>query len=516
MAITVRRLTALPQLGLRLLAGSGGADRIVEWAHAIEVPDPTPWLSGGELVMTAGLELGTSPEELFTYIEGLARAGCTALAFDTGARFDRVPEGLCSAGDALGFPVLSVPASTPFIAIARSVIDELTADEVRTVQRVVDSQERLARATLRGGVPAVVTALGQSIGAIAAAIDADGRILATHGSDADHAVAHARSVADSVSHSHRKRQLSRVLADEQGHYLVQSVAAAQRPLGYLVVNTTGPLQSGDRLLVAHAVSLMSIELGKPLRVQGAEQRLRSAVTRMLLDTPDRVDTTLLRYFGFEASDKVAAIGLTDAGPLLTAERRIVAALEAMPFGYLTAPHGADIAIVVPAHHAGAVAAKVQVYLQGEAKNLVRCGIGRPVPLIDAAISARQALSAARSTRAGDAPVEFTTLGTFSVLLGMQSSDALNVLARGGLEALDDYDVRHAAGTGLVDTLRAFLEHNGKAEPTASALGIHRHTLRNRLATITKLTGNDLDSVDVRTQWWLAIKAREMLEDLGGQ
>ena len=38
-----------------------GADAPVRWVHITELPDPTPWLSGGELILTTGLQL-TTPE----------------------------------------------------------------------------------------------------------------------------------------------------------------------------------------------------------------------------------------------------------------------------------------------------------------------------------------------------------------------------------------------------------------------------------------------------------------------
>src|SRR5690349_1259119 len=58
MAITPRDLAKAKGLGLTLAAGSRGADRQVTWAHAIELADPTPYLSGGELVMTTGINIG--------------------------------------------------------------------------------------------------------------------------------------------------------------------------------------------------------------------------------------------------------------------------------------------------------------------------------------------------------------------------------------------------------------------------------------------------------------------------
>ena len=178
MAITVRRLAGHKDLGLTLVAGRENADRVISWAHAIELADPTPYLSGGELVMTTGLKMGPTSDEQYEYVARLSAAGVVALAFDTGTNFDRVPDGVLSAGDALGLPILQVPADTPFIAITRAVIDELTADQLRSVQRVVDQQEVFARATLRDGIPGVVASLSQALSATAVVIGTDGRPLA--------------------------------------------------------------------------------------------------------------------------------------------------------------------------------------------------------------------------------------------------------------------------------------------------------------------------------------------------
>jgi hypothetical protein len=158
-----------------LVAGRENADRVISWAHAIELADPTPYLSGGELVMTTGLEMGPTSDEQYEYVARLSTVGVAALAFDTGTNFDRVPDGVLSAGDGLGLPILQVPADTPFIAITRAVIDELTADQLRLVQRVVDQQEVFARATLRDGIPGVVTSLSKALSATAVVIGTDGR-----------------------------------------------------------------------------------------------------------------------------------------------------------------------------------------------------------------------------------------------------------------------------------------------------------------------------------------------------
>jgi len=66
----------------------------------------------------------------------------------------------------------------------------------------------------------------------------------------------------------------------------------------------------------------------------------------------------------------------------------------------------------------------------------------------------------------------------------------------------------------VDSLRAFLEHNGNWEAAARALGVHRHTLRYRVRRVAELTGRDLDAAADRVEFWLALQAAEMLRGRG--
>ena len=127
--ITARGLTQVQSLGLTLVAGAAAADRDIAWAHAIELADPTPYLTGGELVMTTGINIGTDAAMQSAYLGRLSSAGAAALAVDTGTTFSDVPAGVLAAGNDSGVPVLKVPASTPFIAIARVVIVPLVARE---------------------------------------------------------------------------------------------------------------------------------------------------------------------------------------------------------------------------------------------------------------------------------------------------------------------------------------------------------------------------------------------------
>jgi purine catabolism regulator len=72
--------------------------------------------------------------------------------------------------------------------------------------------------------------------------------------------------------------------------------------------------------------------------------------------------------------------------------------------------------------------------------------------------------------------------------------------------IDDYD--RVNGTELLGSLRAFLEANGHWESAAAAMGVHRHTLRSRMARIEALIDCRLDVARVRAELLLAIIARQ--------
>jgi purine catabolism regulator len=70
----------LRDLDVRLVGGEAGVDNAVRWVHISEIVDPTPWLSGGELLLTTGLQL-ERPEIQREYVARLAGHGLSGSAW---------------------------------------------------------------------------------------------------------------------------------------------------------------------------------------------------------------------------------------------------------------------------------------------------------------------------------------------------------------------------------------------------------------------------------------------------
>ncbi|MGX4694977.1 helix-turn-helix domain-containing protein [Streptomyces sp. JNUCC 63] len=60
------------------------------------------------------------------------------------------------------------------------------------------------------------------------------------------------------------------------------------------------------------------------------------------------------------------------------------------------------------------------------------------------------------------------------------------------------------------SLRVFLSENNNWEAASSELGIHRHTLRQRMARVEELTGLSVTTTEDRVIAWLALHADHII------
>ena len=132
MELTVESLIA--ELGLELACGHESAHTHVRWVHSTELVDPTPWLRGGELLLTTGVQLqrASIQREL---IERLADHEIAGLGFGTGFTHKRLPPALVNAARKRSFPLFEVPYELPFIAITERAFAQLVNERYEMLQR---------------------------------------------------------------------------------------------------------------------------------------------------------------------------------------------------------------------------------------------------------------------------------------------------------------------------------------------------------------------------------------------
>ena len=111
---------------------------------------------------------------------------------------------------------------------------------------------------------------------------------------------------------------------------------------------------------------------------------------------------------------------------------------------------------------------------------------------------------------GSAPevASWRDLGAFTLLLSIQDDDALGLYCDSVLGPIEEGDEEY--GGELLRSLEAFIEQNGQWERAAREVYCHRHTLRYRMRKVEELTGRDLSRAHDRIEFWLALRARELV------
>jgi purine catabolism regulator len=122
---------------------------------------------------------------------------------------------------------------------------------------------------------------------------------------------------------------------------------------------------------------------------------------------------------------------------------------------------------------------------------------------DAAQEARWSLAvaAAGSQRA-------VYYGDESMTLPPRTPAEAKVLVSRILAPLLRYDAEQ--GTDYVNTLRVVLGANRSWRDAAAELHIHRQTLGYRIRKIEQISGRGITRTDHIAQWWLALRARDLL------
>lgn len=516
--LTVQSL--LDELDLQLAAGGKAAGAPVRWVHISELADPTPWLSGGELMLTTGIPLDTVASQR-EFVRLLADSNLAGLGLGTGFSHDELPAAIVEEAERRDFPVFEVPYSTPFIAITEKAFARLVNEQYEVLQRGIAVQRRLERLVLEErGLEEIAATIASAVGGTVAILDSRGERLAGRG--------FRRQLSADAIAGIRKEALAHA---GDGHPFVPSHASvAGRALAHpvvspgggppqawvVIVRDSGGLGDFERLILQQAVAVVALELMRRRVARETERRLAGDVLAGALG--GRMESSELRRrlepFGI---GEEAAVLVFDLEQPAAAAAMLERALAADSCPAVVAPHpvGARelLCAVIDAADRDPldVAADARRALRASAAS-VRAAASRPSTpdgLRHSFHEARCALEATAFAN-GSAPevASWRDLGAFTLLLSVQDDEALTLYCDSVLGPIEAGDEEY--GGELLRSLEAFIEQNGQWERAAREVYCHRHTLRYRMRKVEELTGRDLSRAHDRIEFWLALRARELV------
>lgn len=483
--LDVEDLLRSPALQLTLVAGAGGSGRPVAWAHVSELEDPTPWLTGRELVMTTGMAVPRSAGRQRAYLERLDDAGVSAVALSEQLHVPPLHPAFLSAADSRGLPVLRVPLSVPFIAIAQEVAAAVQSDMHRRLSaqlQVFGALRTLATEDL--GVAELFARLERLSGYRLYLSTATGRRLLPE-------------VPPPPPELARLLPSSFEAPPSVPDGYVLPVPAPGSPAGFLLAIERPGVVTAGLAVAQHIATIAALQLSLH---RNARENLRREGAETLADLLDGVlDPAAARR-------RLARIGLGGGVDLQLAvlrsgtrgaavdDVRVQREVDGADGPVVVLRRGPDVVVLLTVGDdlAG---------LLGDRPDLV-VGLSRPFrPDAPFVVSRREALWAVARARPGDI-VRFGEGASGWWLPDEQQ--LLTALVETVLGPVLAYDAAH--GGQLLPSVRAWLAHDRRTRAAAAALHVHPNTLGYRVRRFEELSGRSLQSTADLAEVWLALQA----------
>ncbi|OPF81729.1 PucR family transcriptional regulator [Streptomyces antioxidans] len=523
MALSVAAALQLEVFGrtsARVYAGEENLDHTIRWVHPVEIPDIAQFLTGGELLLTAGLGVGRTAGEQRRYIREVSAAGASALVIElSGRAFTVMPPALVDEARRLGFPLVGLADELPFVEVSAQV-HELIADERNSdlvaFERLNADFIHLLLAS-RSHV-SFAEALAHHIGSPVVLEDIDHQVVAYAGGTAETDLLmrnwglHARMAHQAGVPGGQHNKSSVVRSHDEPGCTRRMIVLRGEAWGWIhVFHGEGELTGVDAYALDRAADTIAIALlGDRESGVRASHRQSSLINRLLLGdiTGEQFVDRALRI-GRDLRDRPLAAVVLCKDP--DSDGAAEAVLESLLTSLKVPAVVADIG-----EHVLAVAGltnplSAQQLTDRLDRDGVRAGVSRGVPaaqLVDAARQARTAASVA-ATRDQPTTLHFDRLGVLRLLVSLADGLELRRYIDDELGPLLHHDATES--NPLLPTLRAYLAADGNKSRAAEALFIQRRTLYYRIERLNNLLGRSVDDPEVRGGLSLALRALDLLE-----
>jgi purine catabolism regulator len=507
MPVTVRRLLRHGAFDLRLANRGDTAESPIQWIYSSDLADPTPFLTGGEMLLTTGTQFpdDADPATFNAYVSRLVERGVVALGFGAEVFRSGTPAELVAACAGAGLPLVEVPYDTPFIAIIRWAAEIIARDARAHDEWAFASQRAISLAALgRGGLGAVLATLAERLACRVALFDVDLSLHPAVGATefSDDEVDLLRSEARRLLRGARRS--SGALEIDAQPATLQTLGQPGRLRGVIAI-LGGPEQdSATRAVITSAVALAEVALDEDdsggdgglalhtealaLVLAGHGESVARAVTAL---PTGRSRVVLVRVAEASADDRNTR--LEDA----------ISHRAGHAGGLFAARHRGALALVVAETDWPNVAA----FLDSLGATAGVADVDSLADLGAGLARAGRALDAATRARADGRPggiTEFATLAG-TTIAGMLPSSEASGIAAARLSAV----LGTESGPELLRYAAVWLSHNGQWEPAAEELGLHRHSLKARLDRLGNALGLSLERFSDRAELWMMLTALDL-------
>ncbi len=526
MAISVEvalQLQVFDRTTVHVFAGQDQLTRQVRWVHPVEIPDIAQFLTGGEMLLTAGLGIGRSAADQRRYIREISNAGAAALVIElSGRAFKSMPPALIAEAQQLDFPLIGLDREVPFVEVSAQVHELLAGEANSDLVAFEKVNAEFIRLLLAGRSQLSFTeALAYHTGFPVVLEDADHRVVAYAGgsSETDSLITnwglHSRMGHQRTASDDDLDQSNQLESKAAPGCIRRRIVLQGEAWGWLhIFHGEAPVSNVASYAIERAADGIAITLISD-RESGARasHRQHSLVNRLLLGdiTGEQFVERALRVGRDLRDSQLAVVMLAKSPNSETGEADLEDLLEPLRLPTVVADIGECVMAVV--------GLSTQFTSERLCEHLnshgARAGVSRgttSAELLEATKQARAAISVA-TARDKPSTHHFDQLGVLRLLVALSRGKELEKYVADELGPLLDHDRREP--NQLIPTLRAYLDSDGNKSRAADALFVQRRTLYYRLERLHAVLGRSIEEADTRASLSLALRAYDFLQGVDG-
>ncbi len=534
-------LKELPVLAkAKVVAGSGGLDRVVRWTHIIDHPDILPYVHEGYLLLTTAFALTINPASQVNLIPRLDEKKLAGLMVNVGPYMDDIPASMIADAERLNFPIITLPWEVNFTDVTHAIHEYLINEQYALSKRVFEIHEKLTQIVIHGGgLDDLTSQLADLLQRSVTIEDASFSLLAYKSFEPiddvrARTIAEGRTPAEVVAYHTRQGLYERLHQErrpqkvdpipELGLTLERVIApiiVGPHLFGYIwVIATDQALTELDILAIERAANVAALILSRQQAVYEAEQRVKNQLFESLLDPrfsrgSENIPETLHRL-GLSAGYQILVLECNPDQPRIISNRLIENCIEAFKINALLVERGGRIVVILKSDsEKKAIEVAQQIFARGEECHCnFAIGISPLMKGVDQFRAAYEfALNALHVGSAINPKGGVWSAANLGYVLGMlhlpEEFCQVNHY-RSMIACLAAYDQEH--GTELLRTLSTYIDQFGDINKTAQSLFIHRNTLYQRLKKIGDLCQVDLRDTLTILNLFLALKDQHTQKD----
>lgn len=503
-------------LKAKVAAGEKGLNRIIKWAHAMEVTQIGKLLNGNELILSTGMAWKDNEESFFSFVQELIEMNVSALCIELGTHLAEIPVAILKLADDYDFPVIVFYEEVRFIDITQDLHTYLIQQQYQMITILESFSQALNQYLLEADPQMnILNHLYQSLQTQVIFICNQNKT----------------KFFPSLSQEDQEELMGRIWENQVSPHLVrQPIQALDHQLAELIVySEEEELSELDLLLIDRTATALANQLLREM--YNAEKKKSEENTwmqewfeEMHRDEEVERHLTHIGLKGKQQGATVFCIELEDDADISDTQYpyiQIVIRSIFAQLGFFILPYvKRDQLVFILVNVREGATFKDRLH-----EGIMHVKQNKKIPAVHMAAgklinrlcqmnksyeTAQKALHLQKKLAKGKVSPLYDDLHMYRLISMIHEKEELHDFVVDYLHPVLDYDEKNK-NSRLLKTLKIYLMCNGSKQETAGNLFIVRQTLYHRIKQLEELLGNDFMEPGKRQALEFAAMAHEYLQ-----